>query len=33
MDLTMNAAIPLRDARRIWVTDADDDVVLDARLT
>ena len=32
MDLTMNAAIPLRDARRIWVTDAADDVVLDAQL-
>jgi predicted anti-sigma-YlaC factor YlaD len=32
MDLTMNAAIPLREARRIWVTDADDDVVLDAQL-
>jgi hypothetical protein len=32
MDLTMNAAIPLRDARRIWVTDAANDVVLDARL-
>jgi len=32
VDLTMNAAIELRDARRIWVTDAHDKVVLDTHL-
>jgi hypothetical protein len=31
-DLVMTAAIPLADARRIWVTDANDKVVLDERL-
>jgi hypothetical protein len=30
-NVTMTAAIPLAEARRIWVTDADDAVVLDAR--
>jgi len=29
VNLTMTAAIPLRDTRRIWVTDAHDAVVLD----
>ena len=29
VDLTMTAAIPLRDTRRIWVTDAHNAVVLD----
>ena len=28
----MTAALPLRDARRIWVTDDHDQVVLDQRL-
>jgi anti-sigma factor RsiW len=32
LQMTMTAAIPLSAARRIWVTDADDSVVLDARL-
>jgi hypothetical protein len=31
-DLVMTAALPLRDARRIWVTDEHDKVVLDERL-
>ncbi|MDQ1384328.1 MAG: hypothetical protein QOG65_1707 [Actinomycetota bacterium] len=31
-DLVMTAALPLRDARRIWVTDQHDKVVLDERL-
>jgi anti-sigma factor RsiW len=31
-DLVMTAALPLRDARRIWVTDGHDQVVLDERL-
>jgi anti-sigma factor RsiW len=31
-DVVMTAAIPLGDARRIWVTDANDKVVLDQRL-
>jgi len=29
VDVVMTAAIPLRDARRIWVTDEDDTIVLD----
>ena len=33
LDLTMTAAIPLRDTRRIWVTDAANDVVLDAAVS
>ena len=33
VDLTMTAALPLRDARRIWVTDAHNTVVLDRLLT
>jgi hypothetical protein len=32
MNLTMTAAIPMSDARRVWVTDSKDDVVLDAQL-
>jgi predicted anti-sigma-YlaC factor YlaD len=32
LDMKMTAAIPLSAARRIWVTDGKDDVVLDARL-
>jgi len=32
-DLTMTAAIPLRDTRRIWVTDAQNTVVLDRKLS
>jgi hypothetical protein len=31
-DLLMTAALPLRDTRRIWVTDEHDKVVLDERL-
>ncbi|MDQ1457265.1 MAG: hypothetical protein QOH28_2885 [Actinomycetota bacterium] len=31
-DLVLTAAIPLGDARRIWVTDENDNVVLDQRL-
>jgi hypothetical protein len=31
-DLVMTAALPLHDARRIWVTDAHDRVVLDQRV-
>jgi len=31
-DLVMTAALPLRDARRIWVTDEHNKVVLDERL-
>jgi hypothetical protein len=31
-DLLMTAAVPLRDARRIWVTDQHDHVVLDEPL-
>jgi hypothetical protein len=31
-DLVMTAGLPLRDVRRIWVTDEDDRVVMDARL-
>ncbi len=31
-DLVMTAALPLTDARRIWVTDAHDEVVLDQHL-
>jgi anti-sigma factor RsiW len=30
VDLTMSVAIPMKDARRIWVTDAHDNVVLDS---
>ncbi len=33
IDVTMTAALPLVDARRIWVTDADDAVVLDSRVS
>lgn len=29
-DIRLTAAVPLREARRIWVTDGDDKVVLDA---
>lgn len=32
LDVTMTAALTLDDTRRVWVTDADDGVVLDARL-
>jgi len=32
VDVTMTAAIPLHDARRVWVTDANNDVVLDTHL-
>jgi len=32
IDVTMTAALPLDEARRIWVTDAHNDVVLDSRL-
>jgi hypothetical protein len=32
VDVTMTAALPLADARRIWVTDGDDAVVLDTTL-
>ena len=32
IDVTLTAALGLEDARRIWVTDGDDEVVLDARL-
>jgi len=32
VDLTMTAAVPLRDARRIWVTDKSNAVVFDTRL-
>jgi hypothetical protein len=32
LQMTMTAAIPLSSTRRIWVTDADNHVVLDARL-
>ena len=32
IDVTLTAALGLEDARRIWVTDGDDKVVLDARL-
>jgi predicted anti-sigma-YlaC factor YlaD len=32
VDLTMTAAVALRDARRIWVTDKRDAVVLDTRV-
>jgi hypothetical protein len=31
-NLVMTAALPLSEARRIWVTDAHDNVVLDERL-
>ena len=31
-DLTMTAALPLDEARRVWVTDAEDRVVLDTRI-
>ena len=31
-DLVMTAALPLQDARRIWVTDAENRVVLDQRV-
>ena len=30
--VTLTSALPLRDTRRVWVTDEDDTVVLDARL-
>jgi hypothetical protein len=33
VEVTMTAAIPLEDARRIWVTDGDDAVVLDATVS
>jgi anti-sigma factor RsiW len=33
VDVTMTAAIPLADTRRVWVTDAQDRVVLDAWLS
>ena len=32
LDVTMTAALGLDETRRVWVTDADDGVVLDARL-
>ena len=32
IDLVMTAALPLSDARRIWVTDEHNQVVLDQRL-
>jgi anti-sigma factor RsiW len=32
VDVTLTAALALEDARRIWVTDGDDEVVLDATL-
>lgn len=32
LDVTTTAALALDDTRRVWVTDADDEVVLDARL-
>jgi hypothetical protein len=32
VDVTMTAALPLDEARRIWVTDAQDDVILDTQL-
>jgi anti-sigma factor RsiW len=32
VDVTLTAALPLDAARRIWVTDGDDTVVLDARI-
>jgi hypothetical protein len=31
-ELRMTAALPLEKARRIWVTDEDDEIVLDARI-
>jgi len=33
VDVSMSAAIPLRDARRVWVTDDGDAIVLDATLS
>jgi len=32
VDVTLTAALPLDAARRIWVTDKDDEIVLDARI-
>ena len=32
VDVTLTAALPLDVARRIWVTDKDDEIVLDARI-
>jgi anti-sigma-K factor RskA len=32
VDVTLTSALSLKDARRIWVTDGDDEVVLDARV-
>ncbi|MGH8978523.1 MAG: hypothetical protein ACRDV7_10650, partial [Acidimicrobiia bacterium] len=32
VDVTLTSALSLEDARRIWVTDGDDEVVLDARV-
>jgi hypothetical protein len=32
VDVTLTAALPLDAARRIWVTDADDEIVLDAQI-
>ena len=32
VDVTLTSALPLDAARRIWVTDKDDSVVLDARI-
>jgi hypothetical protein len=32
IDVTLTAALPLNDTRRIWVTDADEQVVLDSKL-
>jgi hypothetical protein len=31
-EISMSAALPLEKARRIWVTDEDDEIVLDARI-
>jgi hypothetical protein len=31
-EVSMSAALPLEKARRIWVTDEDDEIVLDARI-
>jgi hypothetical protein len=33
IDVTMTAAIPLREARRIWVTDDHNEVVLDTQVS